>query len=99
MANPKVMVKEVFANGDQRCEARWPSGAEGVVSPVKDWRQVRDIDFQIDSVTGEAVLSFTRNNATRRSRSKKRGPAREGTGPRRWDEAGRSYAERSRAGK
>ena len=67
MTRPKslrrVTVKEVLANGDQRCEVLWPAGTEGIDSPVKDWRQVRDVDFTIDSVTGEAILSFTRKNA------------------------------------
>jgi hypothetical protein len=63
----KVIVREVLANGDQRCEVRWPLGAEKIESPVKDWRQVRDVDFEINSETGEAVLSFTRNNTRRRT--------------------------------
>ncbi len=63
----KVIVREVLANGDERCEVRWPSGADPIDSPVTDWRHVRDVNFQIDPVTGEAVLSFTRNNARRRT--------------------------------
>ena len=64
----KVWVVEIFDNGDERCEVRWPPGAEGVDSPVGDWRQVRDVDLSIDPVTGESVLSFTRNNAARTRR-------------------------------
>jgi hypothetical protein len=56
---PKVWVREVFANGDERCEVRWPAGAEGVDYPVDDWRHVRDVDLSIDPVAalllGEAV--------------------------------------------
>ena len=31
----KVQVIEVFDNGDERCEVRWPARAEGVDSPLK----------------------------------------------------------------
>jgi hypothetical protein len=62
----KVKVHEVLANGDERCEVRWPSHVDPINSPVKDWRDVRDVNFQIDPVTGEAVLSFTRNNTRKR---------------------------------
>ena len=62
---PKVWVREVFANGDERCEVRWPAGAEGVHSPVDDWLRVRDVDLSVDPVTGEAVFSFTRNSIRR----------------------------------
>ena len=62
----KVKVREVLANGEERCEVRWPPGADPIDSPVKDWRHVRNVDFQIDPVTEEAVLSFTRNNARKR---------------------------------
>jgi hypothetical protein len=55
-----VQVIEVLANGDERFEVRWPPAADQI--PLKDWRQVRDVNFEIDTVTGEAVLSFTRNN-------------------------------------
>ena len=41
-------------------------GADPIDSPVTDWRHVRDVNFQIDPVTEEAVLSFTRNNTRRR---------------------------------
>ena len=61
----RLRVKEVLANGDQRCEVRWPPGVEKVESPVKDWRLVRDVNLEISSVTGEAVLSFTRSNGGR----------------------------------
>jgi hypothetical protein len=44
-------------------------GAERIDPPVKDWRQVRDVDVDIDSATGEFVLSFTRKNAARVRRS------------------------------
>jgi hypothetical protein len=57
---PTFQVKEVLASGEERGEVRWPCGAEHIDSPVKDWRHVRDVDFKIDSVTGEAVFSFTR---------------------------------------
>jgi hypothetical protein len=57
---PKVWVREVFANGDERCEVRWPPGVEGIDSPVDNWLQVRDVNLKIDPVTGEAVFSFTR---------------------------------------
>jgi hypothetical protein len=60
----KVRVREVLANGDERCEVCRPSGADLIDSPVTDWRHVRDVNFQIDPVTGEAVLSFTRNNTS-----------------------------------
>jgi hypothetical protein len=56
----KVRVLEVFDSGDERCEVRWPPGAEGVDSPVDNWLQVRDVELNIDPVTGEAVFSFTR---------------------------------------
>jgi hypothetical protein len=55
--------------GFASCEVRWPLGAERIDSPVKDWRKVRDVDFAIDSVAGDAVLSFTRKNAGRARRS------------------------------
>ena len=67
MPKPATTVIETFSNGDERCEARWPAGAERVESPVADWRQVRNVDLSIDAVTGETVLSFIRKNAARRS--------------------------------
>jgi len=65
-AGPGAEVKEIFANGEERCEVRWPQCAERISSPVKDWQQVRDAKLNADSTTGEAVLSFTRKNAARR---------------------------------
>jgi hypothetical protein len=67
-ATTKVRVVERFANGDERREARWRVGTEGVDSPVDDWRQVRDVDLTFDPVTGETVFSFTRSNARRTKR-------------------------------
>jgi hypothetical protein len=64
----KVLVREMFDNGDERCEVRWPPGSDGVDSPVDDWRQVRDVDLCIDPVTSEAVFSFTRNSIGRARR-------------------------------
>jgi hypothetical protein len=61
----QVRVLEIFDSGDERCEVRWAPGAEGVDSPVDDWRQVRDVDLSVDPVTGEAVFSFTRTNPGR----------------------------------
>jgi hypothetical protein len=60
----KVWVREVFANGDERCEARWPAGAEGVVS---DWRHVHDVDLSVDPVT-ERLCSRSRELAGRARR-------------------------------
>jgi hypothetical protein len=56
----KIRVIEVFDNGEERCEVRWPAGAKEVDSPLDDWRQVRNVDLNIDPMTGEAVFSFTR---------------------------------------
>jgi len=56
----KVWVREVLANGDERCEVRWPAGAERVDSHVDDWGHVRDVDVSIDPATRESVFSFTR---------------------------------------
>jgi hypothetical protein len=62
VAKIKFRVREVFANGDERCELRWPAHGEMQLDAhVKDWREVRGVDFEIDSTTGEAVLSFTRS--------------------------------------
>jgi hypothetical protein len=61
-ARMKFRVREVFANGDERCELRWPAQSEmRLDAHVKDWRAVRGVEFEIDSTTGEAVLSFTRS--------------------------------------
>jgi hypothetical protein len=55
----KFTVREVFANGDE-CELRWPlHGNMKLDSHVKDWRNVRGVNFEIDPTTSEAVLSFT----------------------------------------
>jgi hypothetical protein len=69
-SRPVVDVKEILATAEERCEVRWRVGTERIDPPVKDWREVRDVDFDIDSTTGELVLSFTRKNAAmvRRSR-------------------------------
>ena len=71
MPKPIFIVREVFANGDQRCEVRWAPGAEPIDSPVVgDWRQVRDVNLvEIDPLTGESVFSFTRKNPGRVRRS------------------------------
>jgi hypothetical protein len=59
----KFTVREVFANGDERCELRWPlHGNMKLESHVKDWREVRGVNFDIDLTTSEAVLSFTRSS-------------------------------------
>jgi len=59
----KFTVREVFANGDERCELRWPlHGEMKLDSHVKDWRDVRGVNFEIDPTTSEAVLSFTRSS-------------------------------------
>ena len=50
-------------------QLRWPLAVEMIDSPVKDWRQARDLDLSIDPVTEEFVLSFTRRNAARIRRS------------------------------
>jgi hypothetical protein len=50
-------------------QLRWPLAVEMIDSPVKDWRQVRDLDLSIDPVMEEFVLSFTRRNAARIRRS------------------------------
>jgi hypothetical protein len=67
MAKPakiKFKVREVFANGDERCELRWPlHGNLRLGSHVKDWKEVRGVDFEIDTTTSEAVLTFTRSTA------------------------------------
>jgi hypothetical protein len=61
-AKMKFRIREAFANGDERCELRWPAdGNMRLDSHVKDWREVRGVNFEIDSATGEAVLSFTRS--------------------------------------
>jgi hypothetical protein len=61
-AKIKFKVREVFANGDERCELRWPlHGNLKLDSHLKDWRQVRGVNFEIDATTFEAVLSFTRS--------------------------------------
>ena len=58
----KFRVREVFANGDERCELRWPlNGNMKLDAHVKDWKQVRGVNFEIDATTSEAVLSFTRS--------------------------------------
>jgi hypothetical protein len=49
-------VKTVFANGEERCEVRWPLEAERIDMPVNDWRVVRDVDLEIDDVTGACFL-------------------------------------------
>jgi hypothetical protein len=67
-SGPRIEVKELLANGEERCEVRWPTGVEMTDSPVSDWSQVRDVDLEIDSVTGDFVLSFTRKNAARARR-------------------------------
>jgi hypothetical protein len=63
-----VRVLEVFDSGDERCEVRWPARAEGLDSPLDDWRHVRNVDLSIDPVTGEAVFSFTRKKPAGRVR-------------------------------
>jgi hypothetical protein len=68
-SGPIATVKAVFANGEERCEVRWPLEAQGIDMPVKDWRLVRNVDLEIDLVTGELVFSFTRRNGTRFRRS------------------------------
>ena len=61
-ARIKFKVREVFANGDERCELRWPlHGDMRLNSHVKDWEQVRGVNFEVDPTTAEAVLSFTRS--------------------------------------
>jgi hypothetical protein len=61
-AKIKFKVREVFANGDERCELRWPlHGNMRLDSHVKDWKQVRGVNFEIDAATSEAVLSYTRS--------------------------------------
>jgi hypothetical protein len=64
----KTRVIEVFDNGDERCEVRWPAGAKEVDSPLDDCRQVRNVDLNIDPVTGEAVFLFTRKKPGARVR-------------------------------
>ena len=83
---PKVWVREIFANGDERCEVRWPAGAEGVDSPVDNWLQVRDVDLNFDPVTGEAVFLIHAEEARWESSAlgSKKGAAANGrNGPRR----------------
>jgi hypothetical protein len=63
MASPKTMsmrieVKEVFANGDERCELRLGTTE---FDSVVNWKAVRNLDVATDEVTGETVLSFTRS--------------------------------------
>jgi hypothetical protein len=58
----KLSIKHVFANGDERCELRWTLAADPIYSAVKDWSLVRDVKFEMDSATGDAVLSFTRTS-------------------------------------
>jgi hypothetical protein len=61
-AKIKFKVREVFANGDERCELRWPlHGDMRLDAHVKDWKQIRGVNFEIDAMTSEAVLSFTRS--------------------------------------
>jgi hypothetical protein len=61
-AKIKFKVREVFANGDERCELRWPlHGNMRLDSHMKDRKQVRGVNFEIDATTSEAVLSFTRS--------------------------------------
>jgi hypothetical protein len=58
----KFKVREVFANGDERCELRWPlHGNMKLDSHVQDWKHVRGVNFEIDATSAEAVLSFTRS--------------------------------------
>src|SRR5262249_45836293 len=58
----KFKVREVFANGDEPCELRWPlHGTMRLDSHVKDWKQVRGVNFEIDAATSEAALSFRRS--------------------------------------
>jgi hypothetical protein len=63
-----INVREILANGDERCEVRWPRGADAIDSRVKDWRQVRDVKFEVDERTGESLLSFARTNGGKRRR-------------------------------
>jgi hypothetical protein len=60
-AEMKFRVREVFANGDERCELRWPLDADMRLDSRVNWRAVKGVNFEIDSTTGEAVLSFTRS--------------------------------------
>ena len=62
-SGPIATVKAVFANRDERCEVRWPVGADGTDFPIDDWRQVHNIDFNVDPVMGDEVLSVTRKNS------------------------------------
>jgi len=61
----RLSVKQVLANGDERCELRWPPAVDPIYSAVKDWSLVRDARFEVDPATGEAVLSFTRRGAAK----------------------------------
>src|SRR5262245_18948792 len=68
----KLSIKDLCAHGDERCELRWALAAYPVYSAVKDWSLVRDVTFEMDSTTGDAVLSFTRTSRQVASRSRRR---------------------------
>jgi hypothetical protein len=55
---PKLLVTEVFANGDARCEVRWSHGQHADLGI--DLGRVRNVNIATDKATNETVLSFTR---------------------------------------
>jgi hypothetical protein len=96
-ATPKVWVREVFANGDERCEVPWPAGAEGVDSPGRrlasssrrrPQRRPRDQRGRVLVHPKQYSESPTSGGGleTRAQSPKKHGPDRGGNGTA-WDEA------------
>jgi hypothetical protein len=57
-SGPTAKVKEVFANGEERCEVRWGLKSERIDMPVTDWRLVSNVDLEIDPVTGRPCFLF-----------------------------------------
>jgi len=58
---PKMVVTEVFSNGDERCEIRWLHGQ--YADPDVDLGRVRNVHIATDEATHETVLTFTRTVA------------------------------------